>query len=163
MTFFSSSSSSFLVRATTLAALWMTTLAAPAWADDHGPRVPLLAAYKSECSSCHVAYPVGLLPAASWQRLMSHLPKHFGTDASLDAATTKQISDWLMANGGGRRAAEAPPEDRITKGRWFIREHDEVAADVWKRPAIKSAANCAACHTQAAEGSFRERDIRIPK
>lgn len=161
MTFFSSSFP--LVRATTLAALWLTTLAAPAWADDHGPRVPLLAAYKSECSSCHVAYPVGLLPAASWQRLMSHLPKHFGTDASLDAATTKQISDWLMANGGGRRAAEAPPEDRITKGRWFIREHDEIAADVWKRPAIKSAANCAACHTQAAEGSFRERDIRIPK
>lgn len=159
MTFFSFP----LVRATTLAALWLTTLAAPAWADDHGPRVPLLAAYKSECSSCHVAYPVGLLPAASWQRLMTHLPKHFGTDASLDAATTKQISDWLMANGGGRRAAEAPPEDRITKGRWFIREHDEVAADVWKRPAIKSAANCAACHTQAAEGSFRERDIRIPK
>lgn len=155
--------SSLLTRATTLAALWVTTLAAPAWADDQGPRVPLLAAYKSECSSCHVPYPVGLLPAASWQRLMSHLPKHFGTDASLDAATTKQISDWLMANGGGRRAAEAPPEDRITKGRWFIREHDEVAADVWKRPAIKSAANCAACHTQAAEGSFRERDIRIPK
>jgi Dihaem cytochrome c len=155
--------SPFLMRATTLTAVWLTTLAAPVWADDHGPRVPLLAAYKSECSSCHVAYPVGLLPAASWQRLMTHLPKHFGTDASLDAATTKQVSDWLMANGGGRRAAEAPPEDRITKGRWFIREHDEVAAEVWKRPAIKSAANCAACHTQAAEGSFRERDIRIPK
>lgn len=156
-------STSFLMRAAASAALCLTTLATPAWADDHGPRVPLLPAYKAECSACHVPYPASLLPTASWQRLMTHLPKHFGTDASLDAATTKQISDWLMANGGGRRAAEAPPEDRITKGRWFIREHDEVAADVWKRPAIKSAANCAACHTQAAEGSFRERDIRIPK
>jgi hypothetical protein len=29
-----------------------------------------------------------MLPAASWQRLMGNLPRHFGTDASLDAATT---------------------------------------------------------------------------
>jgi hypothetical protein len=27
---------------------------------------------------------------------------------------------------------------------------------------VKSFANCNACHTRAAEGSFRERDIRIP-
>lgn len=135
-----------------------------AHADDHGRRVPLLPAYKSECSACHVPYPAGLLPVASWQRLMANLPKHFGTDASLDAATTRQISDWLTANGGGRRAGEvAPPQDRLTKGRWFVREHDEVPAAVWQRPDVKSASNCAACHTQAAEGSFREREIRIPK
>ena len=142
--------------------LCVAAWAAPAWADGKGPRVPPLPAYKNECSACHVAYPVSLLPPASWQRLMTKLPKHFGTDASLDAATTQQISDWLAANGGGRRATEPPPEDRITKGRWFIREHDEVPAPVWKRRDVKSAANCAACHTQAAEGSFREREIRLP-
>jgi hypothetical protein len=139
--------------------------ALPALADEHrGPRVTPLPAYEAECSSCHLAFPPGLLPAASWQRLMDNLPRHYGTDASLDAATTRQISNWLGAHAGsGRRAQEPPPEDRITRGAWFQREHREVSADVWKRKAVGSAANCAACHTHAAEGNFSEHDVRIPR
>ena len=43
-------------------------------------------AYRQECASCHTAYPPGMLPAASWQRIMTGLDKHYGTDAALDAA-----------------------------------------------------------------------------
>jgi mono/diheme cytochrome c family protein len=133
-------------------------------ADDHGPRVPLLPAYQQECGACHVAYPPGLLGAASWQRLMANLPRHFGSDASLDAATATPIGRWLQANAGsGRRVSEAPPEDRITRGAWFQREHREVASATWKSNAVRSASNCAACHTQAEQGSYRERDIRVPR
>lgn len=120
--------------------------------------------YQQECAACHVAYPPGLLPASSWQDLMTKLPHHFGTDASLDGATTKQLTTWLMANGGsGRRAKETPAENRITRSAWFSREHDEVAPSTWKRSAIKSPANCAACHPQAEKGEFNEHDIRIPR
>ena len=56
--------------------------------------------YKQECASCHMAYPPGLLPAASWQRLMTSLPRHFGAEASLDPATQKSLSAWLAANAG---------------------------------------------------------------
>lgn len=144
---------------------WITTAALAlaaltAHADDLGTRTPLLPAYASECGSCHVAFPARSLPAVSWQRLMGGLSKHYGTDASLDAASAKAIGDWLQANAG---RGEAPPEDRITRSRWFVREHDEAGPGVFQRPAIKSASNCAACHTRAAEGSFREREIRIPK
>lgn len=133
-------------------------------AGDDAPRVPLLPKYKQECAACHVAYPPGLLPAASWQRLMKGLPQHFGTDASLDAASVQQLSAWLTANAaGGRRAREAPPQDRITRSAWFVREHDDVPASAWKRPAIKSAANCSACHTKADQGDFNERFVRIPR
>lgn len=134
-------------------------------ADDHGRRVPLLPKYQQECSACHVAYPPGLLPAASWQRLMGGLERHFGSDASLDAASVREISNWLQANAGsGRRGREAPPEDRITRSAWFVREHsEELSPDVWRRAAVGSPANCAACHTRAAEGSYREREIRIPR
>jgi hypothetical protein len=38
-----------------------------------------------------------------------------------------------------------------------------VATGVWSRPAVKNAANCAACHTAAEQGDFRERNIRIPR
>ncbi len=119
---------------------------------------------REECGACHVVYPAGMLPAAAWQRLMAGLQKHFGTDASVDAAAAKEISAWLAANAGTyKRVREVPPEDRITRSAWFVRKHDEVAAATWKLPAVKSAANCAACHTQAEQGDYRERNIRIPR
>jgi cytochrome c553 len=127
-------------------------------------REPLLPKYRQECGACHAAFPPGLLPAASWQRLMRNLPRHFGTDASLDPATVDELSTWLIAHAGsGRRAGMAPPDDRITRSAWFLREHDEVGTAVWKRPAVKSAANCAACHPRADQGAFNEHDIRIPR
>jgi hypothetical protein len=137
-----------------------------AHADDdlHGPRLPLPPKYRQECASCHVAYPPGMLPAESWQRLINNLPRHFGTDASLDAASLKELSAWLNANAGTyKRIREAPPQDRITTSPWFTREHDEVLAAAWKRPAVKSPANCSACHAQADQGDFNEHNARIPR
>jgi hypothetical protein len=138
--------------------------AAHADGDRHAPRVPLLPLYQQECAACHLAFPPGQLPAASWQRVMSHLPRHYGTDASLDAAMAKELSAWLVANAGTyKRVREEPPEDRITRSAWFIRKHDEVSAATWNLPAVKSAANCSACHAQAEQGDFSERNVRIPR
>ena len=134
----------------------------PAHAD--GDRYTLSAAYVQECGACHTPYPPALLPNESWQRLMNNLPRHFGTDASLDAPTQKALSTWLAATaGGGKRARVAPPQDRITRGDWFIREHREVPQAAWSRPAIKSAANCGACHQGAAQGNYDEDSVHIPR
>lgn len=138
----------------------------PAMADDNGrtQRVPLSPKYQQECAACHVAYPPGMLPAASWQRIMNNLPRHYGTDASLDPAAVKELSTWLAAYAGTyKRVAEAPPEDRITRSAWFVRKHDEVPAATWKLPAVKSASNCIACHTKANQGDFNEHQVRIPR
>ncbi|MDE2401829.1 MAG: diheme cytochrome c [Burkholderiales bacterium] len=147
-----------------LMAALLLTQASMADDDERATRAPLLPKYQQECSSCHLAYPPGMLPAASWQRLMNNLPKHYGTDASLDPATVKQLSTWLTANAGNyRRVREEPPQDRITRSAWFIHKHDEVPASTWKRPAIKSAANCMACHTGAEKGDYDEDRVRIPR
>ena len=131
--------------------------------DKHRSAVPLLPQYQQECSSCHIAYPPGMLSAASWQELMSNLPRHFGTDASVDAATLKTLSSWLGANASSRSSGTLPPENRITRSDWFVREHREVASRTWKLPAVKSPSNCAACHTTAEQGDFNERAIRLPR
>lgn len=95
---------------------------------------------------------------------MSNLPRHYGTDVSLDSAAVKELSTWLSANAATSRSPrDAPPEDRITRSAWFIHQHDEVPAATWKRPAIKSASNCIACHTGADQGDFNERNVRIPR
>jgi mono/diheme cytochrome c family protein len=132
--------------------------------EELSPRVALPPRYKQECAACHVAYPPGMLPTPSWLRVMNTLPHHYGTDASLDRTTAQELSAWLAANAGtSRRVREEPPQNRITRSVWFTRKHDEVAAATWKRPAVKSAANCAACHTRAEQGDFDEHDVRIPR
>jgi len=138
-----------------------------AHAEGPRPAAPTLPLYQQECAACHLAFPPALLSAASWQHLMSGLPRHFGTDASLDAATHQILASWLTVNAGTYRKvvreAAPPPQDRITRAAWFVREHGEVPAAAWARPAIKSAANCAACHPRAEQGEFSEHDIRIPR
>ena len=120
-------------------------------------------AYQAECASCHMAFEPRFLPAASWQRMMNTLDKHYGTDASIDAASVKTISTWLQANAGSSRRLGTPPEDRITRTRWFARKHEDIAPAVYKRAAIQSAAHCMACHAGAERGDFDDDKVRIPK
>lgn len=132
---------------------------------DSGRQMPaqVPAAYTQECAGCHLAYPPGLLPAASWQRIMGGLDKHYGSDASLDAATVQQISGWLQAHAGTyKRVSEAPPQDRITRSAWFERKHRAIEPATWKLASVKSAANCAACHVGAEQGRFSDHDLRRP-
>jgi ABC-type Zn2+ transport system substrate-binding protein/surface adhesin len=119
---------------------------------------------KEECGSCHIVYPPNLLPAESWRALMGNLNKHFGTDASLDAATQKQLSAELQNAASNRSENVAgKPVLRITETRWFKHEHDEVSDRTWRNLKVKSASNCGACHAFAAQGKFNERDIRVPR
>lgn len=141
-------------------AMAASCIAGGARAGEHD-RGPMLPAYRQECSACHVAYPRAMLPPPSWQRIMSNLSSHFGTDASIDDAEARQIGVWLAA--ASPREQAVPAEDRITRSAWFIRKHREVPATTWKRPAVRTAANCAACHTQAEQGRFDEHDVRIPR
>lgn len=120
-------------------------------------------AYTAECASCHTAYPPGMLPARSWQRIMAVLDQHYGTDASLDAATVQQLGQWLQTHAGTyKRVSAEPPQDRITRSAWFVRKHDNIEPAVWALPSVKSAAHCAACHTGADHGQFDDDHLRMP-
>jgi len=143
---------------------------------EHGNLNPrqVNARWKTECGACHVAYPPALLPARSWERLMNGLTDHFGEDASLDAASVREITAYLVSESGDRRAsrtgrkatnAVAPGETplRITDTHWFRHQHDEIAPGVWRRAAIGSAANCGACHKGATQGDYSEERVAIPR
>jgi hypothetical protein len=121
-------------------------------------------AFKQECGSCHLAFPPALLAADDWRKVMGRLDRHYGDNASLDEAVRQQIEAFLVRHAGSARRLGATEGDppRLTGTRWFRREHDEVPAAVWKDPAVKSAANCGACHSRAEAGSFSEREITLP-
>lgn len=124
----------------------------------------MLPRYRQECASCHMAYPPEFLSKPAWNRIMAGLDKHYGTDASLDAATVQEISKWLSQHAGTyKRVTPSSPQDRISTTPWFERKHRKIAADVFQRALIKSAANCAACHIKADQGNYDEDFVRIPK
>ena len=120
------------------------------------------AKWQQECAGCHLAFPPGLLPAASWQKLMSGLDKHFGTNASLSPQDKAVITGFLVKNASNRWTSSAAPL-RITDGKWYKAMHSEVAAAVWKRASVKSHSNCAACHAGADKGVFDEHRVKIPR
>lgn len=129
--------------------------------------------YAELCGSCHFAYQPGLLPALSWERIMAGLEQHYGDRAELSTPDKAAITNYLLNNAAGRVDAGvanrimvlqggAVPA-RITGGRLFRDEHDEIPPHmVADNPEIRSFANCDACHTRAAAGSFEDHQVIIP-
>lgn len=132
------------------AALLLLAAATASLADEI-ERVPPVthAATQKECGECHMAFQPGLLPAASWNRVMDGLTDHFGERASLPEAVAADIRAYLAGNAGrgdGRLL-------RITEQRWWLHEHD-FRADIWRRKEVGSKANCEACHRLAGKGDY---------
>jgi mono/diheme cytochrome c family protein len=153
-----SSAIAIIVR-TLGAVLAMTTASAQAAA----PAPATASTYQEECGSCHTAYPARFLKPADWTTVLGTLDRHYGADATLDAAALSAVARHL---GVGAPPANAPVTSalpRITGSGWFVHEHDEIPAATFKSPAVRSAANCSACHTGADRGDFDEHSIRMPQ
>ncbi|MFN3884747.1 MAG: cytochrome C [Rhodocyclaceae bacterium] len=138
-----------------------------ALAEDVRPLRGAPPAFQAECGSCHVAFPPQMMVADDWRRVMRSLDKHYGDNASLDEKTRQQLEDFLVRTAGGAkigagRTARPGEPPRLTQTDWFQRKHREVRRADWQHPKVKTPANCAACHTRAAEGSFSEHELVSP-
>jgi len=130
--------------------------------------------YARECSECHFAYQPGLLPARSWLKLMSNLGDHFGDNAELSPADTKILSKYLSDNAAetsnhkrsikiSRSIGRNETPIRITDVDYIKRKHRELSRrHVIDNPEVGNLNKCEACHTRITEGSFSEREIKIP-
>ena len=147
--------------------------------DDHGYRrdavhpVVTNDLYTQECGSCHFAYPPGLLPGASWDKIMSELDQHFGDNAEMQSQTKQTLLAYLKDNSADRansrlskkfmRSMRGQIPVRITQVPYFKHEHDEVPERLVKgNPEVKSLSHCDKCHQNASQGSFNEHDVKIP-
>lgn len=139
-----------------------------------GRQLPDNAQWRDECGSCHAVFYPALLPARSWQKIMAEQDQHFGTDLGLDAPTSAAVLAFMTANSADQHQIEAafkieqsiPPGAtplRITETPYWIRKHDEIGAADWASPLVKSKSNCAACHSDAEQGTFEDAAMQIPK
>lgn len=132
--------------------------------------------YKEECGACHFAYPPGLLPEASWRKLINNkaLANHFGENAELDDETVAELLDYAVSHSADKswykrsrkisnslEGEEAPL--RITDIKYIRRKHHEIPEEWIKgNPDVNSLSNCNACHTKAEEGIFDDDTVNIP-
>lgn len=138
-----------------------------------GPSLPVNAAWDGECGSCHLAFHPTLLPARSWQSLLDGQASHFGDDLALDPATLAQLREFARSNAAESALTEAawkinrsiPAQEtpeRITETGYWKRKHRDIADELWQAPAVRTKANCAACHLDADRGTFEDAAMRLP-
>src|SRR5574344_1429256 len=129
--------------------------------------------YEKECGNCHFAYPAGLLPSSSWNKMMSNLDKHFGDDATVDEETFQTLVSYLNENSAeksmnykrSRKIVEnlnGTIPDSISKIPYIKKKHKEIKENVITQKEVKGLFNCTACHKNAEKGIFSEEDVNIP-
>ena len=69
-------------------------------------RAPANATYEAECGACHLAYPAGFLPAASWSAIMARTG--MSADWPLGAVTCKLPKSWMVGTAVGRESLGTP-------------------------------------------------------
>lgn len=129
--------------------------------------------YLEECGACHLAYPPGLLPAKSWNKIMVGLEDHFDDNAELDKETTGSIASYLgrysLVKGKPsttsrllRNLGEKSPI-RITQIPQFESDHREA------RITLQSVSNekpilsqCEDCHVEAQSSIFKNPQLPLP-
>ncbi|HVO88056.1 MAG TPA: hypothetical protein VMV45_05910 [Casimicrobiaceae bacterium] len=130
-------------------------------------------AYAKECGVCHMAYPPQLLPSEGWRKIMSNLGDHFGESAQLDAALTRKLTDFLVANSAEHAANQISIEvmqsikpgavpDRITGVPFIAGLHSAMLDPRWGgNPRPKTLAECGVCHYQVEAGDFTYRRFTV--
>jgi len=131
--------------------------------------------YLKECGSCHFAYSPGLLPAASWARIMSQPDKHFGDNIKLDATTSEAISRYLADNAADKSPylgsqilvekinPKSPPVRVMSVPR--LRDKHYVMKEVIAKNGnikVRTFHNCDGCHQAAAKGDFGYAELVVP-
>ena len=131
--------------------------------------------YQKECSACHFAYQPELLPKRSWEAIMNKLENHFDTDAFLEKNDKNEILKYLVNNAGdakyvsykyfrkiNRSISSDQTPIRITKVRYFIKEHRKIPKKFITQDEVKSLSHCQKCHITAEKGNYSEHNIKIP-
>lgn len=129
-------------------------------------------AWRSECASCHLAYPPELLPARSWLRMLSEQDRHFGEDLGLADDTLEALRGAAAGAEAGSRwaglalrasvpAGQAP--QRITETAFWQERHHRVEPERFKSEAVTGRHDCEACHRDAQSAIFSPREFRNTK
>ncbi|MDY6823012.1 MAG: diheme cytochrome c [Thermodesulfobacteriota bacterium] len=129
--------------------------------------------YMETCGGCHLAYPPDVLPARSWEKILSGAENHYGNTLALDQTAKRIISAYLSENAADQGRTERAGKVmrslgnntpmRVTEVPYIRKEHHEINQKIFNRESIRSFSNCSACHVTAEKGIFDDNYINIQK
>lgn len=101
---------------------------------------------------------------------MGDLANHFGDDASLEEADTKNILDFLVKYSAETSTMESSfnilnsiksnDTIAITKTDFWKKTHKDISKELFNNEKIKSKANCKACHSDVEKGLIEDENIK---
>ncbi|MCW9014666.1 MAG: diheme cytochrome c [Gammaproteobacteria bacterium] len=117
--------------------------------------------YNEICGSCHFPYQPGLLPAVSWEKIMSNTDNHFGITLKLSAVESRTMTRYLLDNSAGHVNDEVsynilrslkfdPIVIQITKTPYFVNKHSQLDY----KDNTKNIGQCDNCHQGAIQGRY---------
>lgn len=117
--------------------------------------------YNKICGSCHFSYQPGLLPAVSWQKIMSNTENHFGKSLNLSSVELRTMTRYLLDNSAGHVNDEIsynilqtfkydPLIIRITNTPYFVNTHNPLDYEDKKL----DIGQCDSCHQNATQGIY---------
>lgn len=139
-----------------------------------GRPLPQSELYDEECGACHLAFHPTLLPERSWRALMAAQADHFGEDLMLEPPAVAGLLLFMAENAAETGMSEpaykinrsVPPDAaplRITETGYWKQKHADIPRRVWDQANVHGPADCAACHLDAAEGTFEDAAMRLPE
>jgi hypothetical protein len=128
-------------------------------------------AWSVECSGCHLAYPPGILPTASWDRMLGEQHEHFGEDLALSGAKLAVLRDYMLQTPAAswsawklqRSAAASGAPQRVSEVAFWRHAHHDVPDSAFRPPTSAGRHDCEACHFDAQSGIFHPRMIHMSK
>jgi len=129
--------------------------------------------YKETCGACHFAYHPELLPAGSWNNILSAPENHFGEAIVIDPNSLQNICEYLTENAADASSTHLAKKImksiggqiplRITSIPYIQKKHRKIGNDILRRPSIGSLSNCPKCHAYAENGIFDDENVTIPE
>lgn len=128
--------------------------------------------YTEHCGACHAPYQPDLLPSGSWEKILSNLENHNGTEVAIEPEARTTIAQYLETNSADQsasrrsrkimRSLNGQTPTRITDVPYIRHQHHDIPIEVFQRKSVGSRSNCPACHPSAERGIFDDDQISIP-
>lgn len=90
----------------------------------------------------------------------------------MDLETMRAVEQYLTTHSAEHSSARLSAQVirclrgdtpiRITDVPYIRKKHDDIGPTVFQRKSIGSRSNCAACHTTAETGIFRDETVTVP-
>jgi len=117
--------------------------------------------YNEVCGSCHFPYQPGLLPAISWEKIISNTDNHFGITLKMSPVTLRTMTRYVLDNSAGHvndkisnkilhTMTYDPVVIRITQTPYFMNTHSQLS----DKEKAKALGQCDSCHQAATQGKY---------